>query len=361
MKRFAVHCLFVLHIVVVSAAFLLVPRHASGEQPLSGIAGLSAWYRADRVTLGPGGAVAGLEDCSGRGRNIVAGSRAPTVVANALNGRPVLRFEGDESPLVDDGNDWSAGGVTVFVVASYRDIPERPAIRDNPRYIVDTPGEALMSDGGSAGLALGLNWSGRPGMTAGISLADPQVAYAPPYPNEQSSDLIIQPGTFYVFTYASTKGKRNEKANAWDCRLTVSVAANGTASSTVPTPFISMQTMNGGKRLQIGAAGKRSPLKADLAEMILFDRGLSQAERQEVLSRLIKKYALTQNVLRLPAGPVVIAPTLGEGRFWFRNSVDVTMDAAHANAVIRYTTDGSEPTNGKATHTPRLAGLRRTR
>lgn len=319
-------------------------RRALGEQGIGGMAGLSAWYRADRVTRGPGKGVAALDDCSGKGRKIAAGPKAPAVVADVLNGRDVLRFQGGESPLVDAGHNWSAGGFTAFVVASYRAIPDKPAIRDNPRYIVDTPGEALLSDGGRAGLALGLNWSGRPGMTAGISLADPKVAYAWPYPNEQSSDLVIRPGRFYAFTYASAKGKRNEKANAWDCRLTVSVSANGTASSTVPTPFVSMQAMNGGKGLQIGSAGKRSPFKGDLAEIILFARELSKAERREVLSYLRAKYALKDVVLRLPAGPVVVAPTLGEGAFWFRDSVAVALSAATAGAEVRYTTDGTSPT-----------------
>ena len=330
-------------IVVGATACWAFSQRPLVDQDIRGIPGLSAWYRADRVTEGAG-KVAALNDCSGKGRKIVAGPKAPMVVAGVLNGKPVLRFQGAESPLVDAGTDWSAGGFTAFVVASYAAIPKKPAIRDNPRYIVDTPGQALLSDGGSAGLALGLNWSGRPGMAAGISLADPKVAYAPPYPNEQSSDLLVRPGSFYAFTYASAKGKRNEKANAWDCRLEVSVSANGTASSTVPTPFISMQAMNGGKGLQIAAAGKRSPFKGDLAEIILFGGQLSQADQRKVLSYLRTKYALTDIVLRLPAGPVAIAPTLGEGKFWFRDSVAVTLSAATGGAEIRYTTDGSSPT-----------------
>ena len=318
-------------------------QNAWSQDEISRIAGLSAWYRADHVTLGANHALATLNDGSQNARHIAAGAKPPTVVAQAIHGRPVWRFSGDETPLVDDGNDWSAAGFTVFVVASPAVVPKQPRFRDNPGYAVETPGQSLVSDGGVAGLALGLNWNGRPGMSAGISLADPSTAYDPPYPNEQASDLVIAAKKFYAFTYASREGKHNSKANAWDCRLTVSVFANGTAASIPTTPFISMQAMNGGRRLQLGAAGNRDPFRGDLAEVIVFNTELSAADRTTVLAYLRSKYGLDETVPRLPAEPVVITPTLDKQSFWFRDAVTVTMSTATADGEIHFSTDGRTP------------------
>ena len=257
--------------------------------------------------------------------------------------------------MVVDGNDWSAAGFTVFAVASFDSIPQEPKFRDNPGFAVVSPGQALVSDGGVAGLALGLNWNGRPGMAAGISLADPNVACDPPYPNEQASDLVIAPKTIYAIVYSSREGKRNPKANAWDCRLAVAVAANGTASSISASPFVSMQAMNGGKRLQLGAAGDRDRFQGDLAEVIVFNTELSDADRATVLAALRAKYGLQAAVRNLPADPVNITPTLDGGTFWFRQGVTVVMSTATTDGEIRYTMDGTAP----GPSSPRYSGADR--
>jgi len=54
----------------------------------------------------------------------------------------------------------------VFVVAAYDEVNPKPILRDSRRVSV---GQAVVSDGGSAGLALGLNFNGRPGMAGGLS------------------------------------------------------------------------------------------------------------------------------------------------------------------------------------------------
>lgn len=140
---------------------------------------------------------------------------------------------------------------------------------------------------------------------------------------------MIAAGKFYAFTYASREGKHNSKANAWDCWLTVSVSANGTASSILTTPFISLQAMNRGRRLQLGAAGDRDRFRGDLAEVILFNTELSEADRTTVLAYLRTKYGLRDDVSRLPADPVIITPTLDKQTFWFRDAVTVEWARVH--------------------------------
>jgi len=318
----------------------LVASQASRQDDIPQIPVLSAWYRADNVTKGDKNVLTTLSDCSGKGRNIVPGPYPPRVLANAINGKPILRFDGRQTTLIDEGNNWSANGFTVFVVASYDEVNQKPVMRNNRRVSV---GQALVSDGGDAGLALGLNFNGRPGMAGGISMANPETAYEPPYATEQSSDLAISAGKFYVFAYSSTEGKNNSSWNAWSCRLKVSVFANGMASPTVPNPFISTQAMNGGKKLQIGAAGARECFKGNIAEIITFNTELSEADRGKVFSYLRSKYRLQETCKLLPTGPVVIVPTFENRTYWFRDSVTVEMATPTEGATIHYTTDGSPP------------------
>ncbi len=317
------------------------PATTASQQDIAGMAGLAAWYRADNVAQSSDHTLTAWNDCSGRTRSIVPGAAAPTVVDNVLNGQPVVRFTGKESPLVEELSNWSANGFTVFVVAACSEVVSKPDISDNPRYRVNTPGKALVSDGGSAGLALGFTWNGRPGTTCGIPQIDFQSAIDPPYPSRESSDLVIEPRKFYLLTYASTEGK--SKANAWDCKLNISVRANETASTADLGAFVSTQAMNGGKKLQIGAGGTQDRFTGDIAEIVIFNTALSADGRGRVWSYLRTKYALHDSVRFLPAKPVTITPSLEPGKFWFRDSVTVTMNTATTGGVIHYTTDGTAP------------------
>lgn len=322
------------------AAGLACAPHAMCQDAITGMAGLTAWYRADSVTQDTNHVLTTLKDCSGQAHAIIPGPKAPTVVTNALNGQPVLRFNGSESPLIDDQLDWSADGFTVFVVAAFDTVPDKPVFNDQR---IETPSQALVSDGGSAGLALGLNWNGRPGAAGGISRPDPDRSYDAPYPNEQASDLLVAAKQYYAFTYASTKGKHNDKANAWDCTLAVSVFANGTPSI-MTTPFISMQQMNSGKKLQLGTADGTCPFRGDIAEILIFNRELAETERGTVVAYLQNKYALPDTAKRLPADPVQFTPAFKNRSYWFRDTVTVEMSTPTAGGEIHYTTDGTTPT-----------------
>jgi len=310
------------------------------QDDIARMPGVSAWYRADNVTKGDKDVLTALKDCSGKGRDIVPGPNPPSVAASAVNGKPALRFDGRQTALIDEGNNWSAKAFTVFVVAAYDEVNPKPILRDSRRVSV---GQAVVSDGGSAGLALGLNFNGRPGMAGGISMADPQTAYEPPYGNEQSSDLAINAGKFAAFAYSSAEGKANSTWNQWSCWLKISVFGNGTASPTVPKPYISTQPMNGGTKLQIAAAGGMECFKGSIAEIITFNTELSEADRGKVFSYLRGKYNLQESCKLMPTESVVFVPTFENRTYWFRDSVTVQMATPTDGAAIRYTTDSSQP------------------
>jgi hypothetical protein len=82
--------------------------------------GLALWLRADAGTVLNGGAVNQWSDQSGNEHNATQGtsSSRPTLINAALNGYPVVRFDGVDDfltfPLAVNG----LGGMSVFVVAA---------------------------------------------------------------------------------------------------------------------------------------------------------------------------------------------------------------------------------------------------
>jgi hypothetical protein len=66
---------------------------------------LSAWYKADSLSLSDGDGVASWADSSGNGHtlNQSVGSRQPTFQTNELNGLPVIRYDGS-SDILRDGD-----------------------------------------------------------------------------------------------------------------------------------------------------------------------------------------------------------------------------------------------------------------
>jgi hypothetical protein len=87
-------------------------------------------------------------------------------------------------------------------------------------------------------------------------------------------------------------------------------------------------------------------LRGDLAELILYNRILTAAERFNVESYLGAKYAIP-TFAPTPA----ISPDGGT----FAASQNVTLSCASGTATIRYTTDGSEPTTSSTAYTTPFA------
>lgn len=334
-KRFFVWIMF--------ATIVFFSLNSPGQEDIAGMQRLSAWYRADKVERDGGRKLKVLNDCSGKGLNVISGAQAPVIIDSAVNGRPVLRFAGTESPLINDKYDWSKNGFTAFVIAACADGPGKPAFHINHRNIT-TPGKAFISDGGRAGLALGVNWNGRPGVAGGNQQHAPVFSdFAPPYDNDRASDLLIDPGKFYLFAYMSAEGKQNKTATSQKSVLDVSVYVDGSAASTVLHPTVSMEKKFGGNGFQIAAAGTGERFKGDIAEIIMFDGELPDAGIKQVFRYLGNKYNLHETVKYLPADPVVFTPAFDNSIFWFPDTVTVEMNSKTVNSEIRYTTDGSVP------------------
>jgi hypothetical protein len=83
----------------------------------------------------------------------------------------------------------------------------------------------------------------------------------------------------------------------------------------------------------------------DLAELVIYDRPLADVERRQVEEYLAAKYGLFT--------PAAAAPAFSPAGGRFTGSVEVSVTAGPA-ASIRYTTDGSEPTESSSLYTEPL-------
>jgi hypothetical protein len=83
----------------------------------------------------------------------------------------------------------------------------------------------------------------------------------------------------------------------------------------------------------------------DLAELIIYDRAVTPAERTQIEGYLLAKYEI---------GPVV-APAISPAGGLFTTSATVTMSTPTAGASIRVTTDGTEPTESSSLYSEPLA------
>ena len=81
----------------------------------------------------------------------------------------------------------------------------------------------------------------------------------------------------------------------------------------------------------------------DLAELVVYDRPLSEPERESIEAYLAEKYALWV--------PRVTAPAITPAGGRVAGTVLVQIDTATSGATIRYTLDDTEPTEASAAYT----------
>lgn len=89
---------------------------AADAQTLSITNGLSLWLKADSLALSQGNAVNTWLD-SGNTNHMYAFGSAPTFYTNGINGKPAVRFDGDDGMII---NGWAhlPSGYTYFAVYS---------------------------------------------------------------------------------------------------------------------------------------------------------------------------------------------------------------------------------------------------
>jgi hypothetical protein len=88
--------------------------------PVAPTIGLAAWFKADAGTVLEGGRIAQWQDQSGHGHHAhqaIPASR-PTLAANTLNGKPVVRFDGTSNVMSFECPVNGLPSLTIFMVAA---------------------------------------------------------------------------------------------------------------------------------------------------------------------------------------------------------------------------------------------------
>jgi len=156
-------------------------------------------------------------------------------------------------------------------------------------------------------------------------------------------------------TYVDFEGGTGAPGTIWraDCCAAASVTGGQTwlnglpvEGRTTPRPnemsVVSLVTLSGMSADRFGAGAGQSPWWGDLAELVIYDRALTPEERKSVEAYLLGKYEV---------GPVVQAPLASPAGGVVTQPIDVTLESGTRGAEIRYTLDGSEPTNGSTLYT----------
>jgi phage gp36-like protein len=250
--------------------------------------GLRMWLRADvGVTVNGAGAVERWEDLSGHGNHMLQSNpfQQPVLQSAGLGARATVRFDGNNDSLLGVEAMNFGRPSTVFLVYEVFD------------YASFAQGRILQNSADSSWILYtgGFASGGTSVQSGGVGLNQPTVA---------------------VMTNSLTGTTININGSDW--------TQNPNASSGTPG------------RLNLGAGtGPGYPANCSVAEVIVYDRALNDAERQEVEAYLAGRYTLYDTRV---ATPVINPPS----QFVSANT-NVTMSVSTSGAEIRYTLDGSEP------------------
>ena len=231
-----------------------------GDGPVAGI-GLGLWLRADEgVTVDADDKVLGWVDGSGApvpsdASQAVAGAR-PLLVADGLGGLPVIRFDGQDDVLnLPPGFSDLTGGLTVVAVA-------RPSAVNRWAAVVSMDGSGAAADRVAVG---------RRGTSNDLRYAT-------------GADAVDATDVWEtdVFRLVSVVHEANESVALYDHG---EAAAVGKAD--LPSLVLRDHNQIGGSVVASG-----TPWAGDLAELLVWTRALSDAERLAVEVHLADKYGL---------------------------------------------------------------------
>ena len=270
--------------------------------PVTGIAGLQAWYDAsDASTLfdatsggslaAADGGVARWQDKSGNGRHFTqstSGSR-PLRKTGVRNGLATLRFDGSDDFLAVPSstalfNFLHNGDSTVFMVF-------KPGTSSDPNamyWVMDS-----LTNGGSAdgGVGAYLRWDDR----ASVPFND-QLIYV--VGNNYPRFVGITPSaSFTANSYLLASVVGNPQVSTIADRA--AIRKNGGSALTLNTSSsessISLPTGNATRDLTIGATAGTAAwfFNGDIAEIIMYDSALSDTDRASVETYLMQKWAIT--------------------------------------------------------------------
>lgn len=242
-------------------ALILSGALSAIAQNLSVTNGLQLWLKADAgVTTNAVGGVTQWDDQSGNANTAAQADEnlAPKLVNNAINNKPVLRFDGvnDYLGVADSASVSISGDITTFFVVKFDDFANYRAVWAKTAGNLPAPNDwyALPNSG------IPRAYRGD-GTAVNIGTVDGGTA--------------LRAGSYLVvgFDMAGT-------------RLTHYLAAQPTGSGQIANTLGDSDTA-----LLIGTRGDLfTKMKGDIGEILIYDRALSAAERIAVVDYLANKY-----------------------------------------------------------------------
>jgi hypothetical protein len=221
----------------------------------SDISGLVLWLDADAIEgLNDGDPVTTWEDQSGQGHDFAqpTASAKPTYQTNELNGKPIVRFDGTDDFLRRTDNDVGAFGTdpfSIFIVIQTTDSTARILLKENEAGGGD--GLYIYGDGNDY-----LYWNGTTGIAIGAS-----------------------DSSFHLIAVTRSGTGAGGLVPYYD-------AAAQTAGT-------ESRTLSGTTTLYIGTTNDDPVyLAGDIAEIIIYDSALSQANRESVEDYISNKYGI---------------------------------------------------------------------
>ena len=238
---------------------LLLPQtRITGSAPLIPTDGLSLWLKADAGVTLSGSNVTAWADQSGNGNNATSPTIAPTFVSSSINSKPAISFNDDESWMqIPQNNIGNSGNISIFIIFNY------------------TSGAVILNKGDAAtfeATVWEITTSNGFGFVDNVDLEEPSWNTVPISIPEDEPVLLE------AFSSAGVS----------------QIAYNGTNSGS-PSPAnnnfnpISQYIGIGGGGTN---GGSTAYLDARIAEIIIYNRQVTNPERQQVEAYLNTKYAI---------------------------------------------------------------------
>ncbi|MEZ5302588.1 MAG: chitobiase/beta-hexosaminidase C-terminal domain-containing protein [Verrucomicrobiales bacterium] len=273
-------------------------QDAASLNALAAVPGLKTWLRADGGMVGGDLGVGEWLDLTGNGNGAFQLNKAKQPApGETLNGQPTLLFDGQDDGLAMRWTVRHARPETMFLVYNQH------SGRNSRERIIQsaTPISFIFGSysGGSDGLYTGDGW---------VSQED------------------IPKDVFHLIEARLDTGSSRFYRNGDDRTFNSS-----------PTGMLNRMAIGGGE------GSLFEPTRGQVAELLVFDRALTEAERREVESYLANRYALL--------APQVATPSVTPPSGFYESPQTVPIECDNLAAEIRYTTDGSEPTAASALYT----------
>jgi hypothetical protein len=283
------------------AAILLTPASApAAEATLNVKDHLQVWLKADAgVATNATGAVTSWTDQSGNGNTATAveDATAPSLVSNALNGKPVLRFDGNNDYLdvADAPSIQITGDIASFAVLRVDDFGNWRSVWGKTASNLPAPTDWYLVSG-----------SGVPRVYRGDGTSSSLGAV--------DANRAVRAGTFLILAFQMEGTTLTHYLNGFPI-------GSGEITATLA---------DGGTALKIGSRDDLvTRMKGDLAELLIYDAALSDTDRTAVFDYLKEKYGL-QN---LPPTVSVKAPA-NNAQFTAPTNIVVSVDASDADGTI---------------------------